>query len=360
MAEQPSHIAQHLANSPADTLQQYLQEKLTVDEKAALDELLAENPLYADALEGLKELPEAEQLSAIRADLHRRTRRLLNRQKGGRDRFQFQQYALAAVAVLVVLFIAATVQFMDFGKKDPAASSTMAETDSDLRFESASPVPAVPADSNFITMNVPEKTAPSVADEVLPGTTTETAPPAPSPARQQEATGKPPREVRVYLNVPNKPTRKLNLPPVVSSTPAQEDDMANAAVAETDEERFADVQLAEEAAYTSDTAMSVGIESGIGLYRKGNYTGAVKLLEQNSGSDIESQLYLGLSHYQLQQYQMAIQNLMPIASKKDTAAWHLAESYRFLGDTLSAQKWYRKLARKKGAYRDAARKQLSP
>ena len=122
MSEQ-LHIQSELARAPVPVLTRYAEGKLSSTEQAVVESFMEENPLYADALEGLQSLPTPATAEAAALDLRARTSRLLAKKRKPRiNSFNFMQYATAAVAVLVVLFVASSAIYINFriGQESPA------------------------------------------------------------------------------------------------------------------------------------------------------------------------------------------------------------------------------------------------
>ncbi len=134
MSEQ-LHIQSELARAPVPVLTRYAEGKLSVTEQAVVESFMEENPLYADALEGLQSLPDPATATAAAAiDIRARTTRLLKQKRKPRiNSFNFMQYATAAVAVLVVLFVASSAIYINFriGQDRHASAPMLAERSDD-------------------------------------------------------------------------------------------------------------------------------------------------------------------------------------------------------------------------------------
>lgn len=87
-------------------LTRYLEGELSVEETQQLEQVMAEDPFMADALEGLRSMPDPTRAHAIGQELKFNAHKLLREKRPVLSLFQFNQYATAAVAVLVILFVA--------------------------------------------------------------------------------------------------------------------------------------------------------------------------------------------------------------------------------------------------------------
>ena len=124
-------ITEALQKEPVVVLTRYLEGDLSVEETQQLEQVVAEDPFMADALEGLKTMPEPARAQAIGQELKFKAHKLLRAKRPIISLYHFNQYATAAVAVLVVLFVATAAIMLTsrIGEK-PAdtASFTEAET----------------------------------------------------------------------------------------------------------------------------------------------------------------------------------------------------------------------------------------
>ena len=106
-------IQTELEQLPLQVLTRYVEGKLSSEEAIEVETFVEENPLYADALEGLQQLPDPALAQAASHDIRFRTRHLLRKHTSRISQFTFTQYATAAVAVLVVLFAASAVLYFN-------------------------------------------------------------------------------------------------------------------------------------------------------------------------------------------------------------------------------------------------------
>lgn len=164
MSEQ-LHIQSELARAPVPVLTRYAEGKLSVTEQAVVESFMEENPLYADALEGLQILPDPATATAAAAiDIRARTTRLLKQKRKPRiNSFNFMQYATAAVAVLVVLFVASSAIYINFriGQDHAISSPQLAERNDNVPEEpmyNSSPIES----EDEKQLDAEEKTIPEV------------------------------------------------------------------------------------------------------------------------------------------------------------------------------------------------------
>lgn len=106
----------------------YLEGELSVEETQQLEQVVAEDPFMADALEGLRTMPEPSRAQAIGQELKFKAHKLLRAKRPIVSLFDFNQYATAAVAVLVILFVAtAAILLTSRLQESPSAEKTFTE-----------------------------------------------------------------------------------------------------------------------------------------------------------------------------------------------------------------------------------------
>ncbi len=148
------HINEALQKEPVAVLTRYLEGGLSVEEIEQLEELMAEDPFMADALEGLRVMPEPGRVQAIGQELRFKAHKLLRAKRPIVSLYQFNQYATAAVAVLLVLFVASAAIILTSRIQDADETQAITESlpgnqaipDQPLQEEKLTPfVPAEPA-----------------------------------------------------------------------------------------------------------------------------------------------------------------------------------------------------------------------
>lgn len=117
-----------LQKEPVVVLTRYLEGELSVEETQQLEQVMAEDPFMADALEGLRTMPEPARAQAIGQELKFEAHKLLREKRPILSLYHFNQYATAAVAVLVILFVATAAILLTSRLQAPEAEVASAET----------------------------------------------------------------------------------------------------------------------------------------------------------------------------------------------------------------------------------------
>jgi tetratricopeptide (TPR) repeat protein len=122
------HFTETLEKEPVAVLTRYLEGDLSVEEIQQLEQVMAEDPFIADALEGLRTMPEPARAHAIGQELKFKAHKLLRAKRPIISLYHFNQYATAAVAVLVILFVAtAAIMLTSRIQERPAKEVTVAD-----------------------------------------------------------------------------------------------------------------------------------------------------------------------------------------------------------------------------------------
>jgi hypothetical protein len=117
-----------LQKEPVVVLTRYLEGELSLEESQQLEQVMAEDPFMADALEGLRSMPEPARAQAIGQELKFEAHKLLREKRPILSLYHFNQYATAAVAVLVILFVATAAILLTSRLQTPEAEVASAET----------------------------------------------------------------------------------------------------------------------------------------------------------------------------------------------------------------------------------------
>lgn len=125
------HINISLPFTPlsVDTLKRYLEGRLSAKERVAVETQLKEDPLAADALEGLRALENHDLLLTLAPALQRDTRLMLARKRHKKFiGLSIRHYVMAA-AVIVVLWLSFSI-FRELDVKHPAQETASTAADS--------------------------------------------------------------------------------------------------------------------------------------------------------------------------------------------------------------------------------------
>jgi len=88
-----------------ETLLQYLQNKLPAEKKHAVEKNLLENEFAEEALEGLRQFGDNQQIDSLVEQLNADLRRKLEKKKKFRSRLRLKEQPWLYVAVLIILML---------------------------------------------------------------------------------------------------------------------------------------------------------------------------------------------------------------------------------------------------------------
>jgi ferric-dicitrate binding protein FerR (iron transport regulator) len=98
-----------LSNSNKDIdnqqLMDYLSGKLNAAEQQAFEEQMAENDLFNDALEGLQQVENKQQLDLIQYELNRKLRQQLQDRGHKKERRKIQGFQLTIITIIIILIL---------------------------------------------------------------------------------------------------------------------------------------------------------------------------------------------------------------------------------------------------------------
>jgi tetratricopeptide (TPR) repeat protein len=406
-----SHIQLELERNPLEVLLRYVEGKLSSPESKTVETLVAENPVYTDALEGLQSMENPALARSMTNDLRFRTRSLLRRTAKPRiAQFNLNQYITSAVAVVVILFAAASVVYF-YSRNDVETAGTIAsaeqedsqtaaidEKDDRLRpFKRTAPV----------EHDGPSLTEELMADAEQPGESASKrslldeyneAPAETAPARPATTTSSKPapatagaREDTITVALRNEPTlsddRKAEYEEARTREEAAEEKIAEA------EESIAD-DFAEEAKeeVAASKARSSSPERTAGVVTQGNtfedpakawrerqakktaltkkgevffntskYAEAEKVfleLYTMDQLDPKTQYYLGSTYFYLGRPAEAtiyLEQVIRVSSDYlEEAQWRLADAYLAVNKLDEAKTLLKKISKQNGKYSDRA------
>ena len=106
MAENLKDILSNLATGiDQETLLLYLQDKLSEEKKQAVEEKLLENEFADDAVEGLKQFRDKQQMAYMVEMLNRDLKKKTEKKKQRRQRLQLKDQTLVYVSILIILLL---------------------------------------------------------------------------------------------------------------------------------------------------------------------------------------------------------------------------------------------------------------
>lgn len=404
-----SHIQLELERNPLEVLLRYVEGKLSSPESKTVETLVAENPVYNDALEGLQTMENPALARSMTNDLRFRTRSLLRRTTKPRiAQFNLNQYITSAVAVVVILFAAASVVYF-YSRNDVETAGTIASVEQDNTQTTA--VDEKDDRLRPFKRTVPaEYDGPSLTEELIADAAPADAPegrqslldeyneiPAeevsrPSPTETTAAVAaKEAREDTIYVALRNDPT--LTTDRQAEYDDARTLDEASDSTAVLEEVIAADdfaEAAEEEAVVTKSRSSAPGKTTGVvtqgntfedpakawrerqekkeSLTKKGEmyfntskYAQAEKVfleLYTMDQLDPKTQYYLGSTYFYLGRPAEAtiyLEQVIRVSSDYlEEAQWRLADAYLAVNKLEEAKKLLKKISKQNGKYSDRA------
>ena len=106
MPENIKDILSHLSTEvDQETLLLYLQDKLTQEKKHEVEKKLLENEFADDALEGLKEIKDKQQIAYIVEMLNRDLKKKLEKKKKRREKMRIKDPPWLYISVLILILL---------------------------------------------------------------------------------------------------------------------------------------------------------------------------------------------------------------------------------------------------------------
>jgi tetratricopeptide (TPR) repeat protein len=393
------HIEKELHKSPVAVLERYLEGELSAQEQQVVEAVLAEDPFMADALEGLRDMPDRTRVQTAGHELRFKTRKLLRVRKPRLSFFQTTQYATAAVAVILVLFVASIAVYMatrieNVAKEEVAlAENRPAPAEAETADESLSPEPPPAPEETAETEPIAEARE-VIAEEVpaapavSPSASSEPVDrPAASqePARQVEATvpvtGDPslsesqqqayqqafsPAEYQELLALQNTYDRHLARQ-AEQQARAREEARKMQKEAERMDDSYGEQEPAPAVGASPPPAAQTGSwKTVLALMKKGQHTEAERLLRAELKNDPTAALpWYQLGHFYLlnDQANKALPYLQAAARSPEPgtgyeARWQLSQAYLRLERNKEAEALLLDLSEQPGKHQGHARAQL--
>lgn len=88
-----------------ETLLQYLQGKLTDEQRQAVEEKLMDNSFEEDAMEGLQEFKDKQQISYVVDALNRDLKRKVEKKKKRRDKMKLKDQSTLYIVILIFILL---------------------------------------------------------------------------------------------------------------------------------------------------------------------------------------------------------------------------------------------------------------
>ena len=106
MEEKFKDILSHLATEvDQETLLLYLQNKLSEEKKHEVEKKLMENEFATDALEGLQEFKDKQQVAYMVEMLNRDLKKKLEKKKQRREKMRLKDQPWLYIAILILIFL---------------------------------------------------------------------------------------------------------------------------------------------------------------------------------------------------------------------------------------------------------------
>ncbi len=106
MQENLKDILSHLATEvDQETLLLYLQDKLTPEKKHELEKQLAENEFASDALDGLQQVKDKQQIRYMIEMLNRDLRKKVEKKKERREKLKLPDQSTTYITILILLIL---------------------------------------------------------------------------------------------------------------------------------------------------------------------------------------------------------------------------------------------------------------
>ncbi|GAB4403439.1 MAG: hypothetical protein OHK0039_02620 [Bacteroidia bacterium] len=392
------HHIQPLPQHPVPTwevLQQYLDGSLPEAERRQIEASLGENPLLADALDGLQLVSDPRQMQRSLANIRQQTQRKLQidivprreplskRQSRIKPDKTYLTLALAVAASLALLFTSISIfQSLDKpasqmatvpitpdnpypSQQQPLADATPPPADSELQTEDISPAPPANVPTQSLggahlqerapqVLDTPAQPTPVRAATTRPG---EVAPDAGGPLQTAD-------DRTTYHEA--EATAELA---VVSGAPVPDAELADEGEKRRQREsaklQFDPAQIparSEEDVRMGEAALGVAMENllkeAIAAYNQGDYTRAGYKLEEllvSKPDHLAAQYYMGLTQVKLGKYKEALAYLEPVAAAPHVsggadAEWAIYETLLAMDRPRQARRQLQTIAAKPGPY----------
>lgn len=403
-----THIQLELERAPLEVLLRYVEGKLNAPERKTVETLVADSPVYTDALEGLQNMENPALARSMTNDLRFRTRSLLRRKAKPRvAQFNLNQYLTAAVAALVVLFAAASVVYF-YSRNDVKPATVIASNDNNQNQNAA---PASEEDEKrlrpFRRTTPTEYDGPSLTEEIIAdaspeaeeyslldevaGSNDDQLRDSNQPTRAIKQTS--PKPIRpepetVYVALQNEPTLSEGRQAEFENAPSKDSLIT---VADVSEEKAKDTQEStvpagaqtlNEVVVTKSRANADPVDpakayeqrqarkeslmtKGEQLFNTSRYTEAEKVfleLYTIDQLDPQTQYYLGSTYFYLGRPAEAtiyLEQVIRVSSDYlEEAQWRLADAYLAVNKIKEAQKLLKKVSKQNGKYSDRAQAKL--
>lgn len=106
MSENYKEILSHLSTEiDQETLLLYLQDKLTAEKKHEVEKKLLENEFAEDAVDGLQEIKDKQQITYMVEMLNRDLKKKLQKKKQRRERMQIKDQPWLYISILIILLL---------------------------------------------------------------------------------------------------------------------------------------------------------------------------------------------------------------------------------------------------------------
>src|SRR5436190_23689901 len=106
MADNLKDILSHLSTDiDQETLLLYLQDKLSEEKKHEVEKKLMENEFANDAMEGLQEFKDKQQVSYMIEMLNRELRKKLQKKKQRREKMRIKDQPWLYIAILILILL---------------------------------------------------------------------------------------------------------------------------------------------------------------------------------------------------------------------------------------------------------------
>jgi hypothetical protein len=106
MSQNLKDILSHLSTDiDQETLLLYLQDKLSADKKHEVEKKLLENEFAGDAIEGLQEFKNKEQLTLVMDQLNRDLKDKLNKKKKRREKIHLKEQPWLYLSVVIIIML---------------------------------------------------------------------------------------------------------------------------------------------------------------------------------------------------------------------------------------------------------------
>ncbi len=405
-------ISVPFTNLSVDILKRYLEGRLSAKERTEVEKQLKEDPLAADALEGLRALENHDLLLAIAPAMQRDTRQMLARKRYKKFiGLSIRHYVMAA-AVIMVIWLSFSI-FRDLNTKNMdrqiAQTSTAADsqpiaqiqelptelTTSDTA-KALNPLQTVRNDSQQISPTSPrgevriidypastesnnsasqeEKQALAenkILREDIPSPPQPVSKPTPAPisvdASAKGGTTAPAKDISK-----GSPTKGGNPAPQASPNFNNSPSMSEAKVPtqsqkgkiQKDESFDDDLSVKESEESIELKAPDVNMATGMNDFNAGNYAKAAASFKKILVTSVfypESRFRLGQCQAALKDYLQAVNTYKSIGRKSPfyfQAQWELSEIYLSQGDKEKAKKTLLQISKEKNPYQNQAVQKL--